>query len=533
MRYSRKVGPPIVSAAVATLVLTNFATVSILKDDATSRFELFSSIWPIALTSAVAVILVMSFLYKSLVDLVDELEAREASAQHQALHDQLTGLANRALLEDRLSQALTRYRRSGEQVALLMLDLDRFKQVNDTLGHNAGDKLVAEVGDRLRSLLRETDTVARIGGDEFAIVQVSPKGEADVRRLCERIISVIRKPFIIGDREARVGVSIGAVFASKEVAEASELLRKADITMYRAKAAGRDCFRIFTEAMDADVQRRDQIESSLRSQLRDGEGPRSPLPADHRQPRQGHRPRRPGPLGAPDARHDRAERADPDRRGMRRDRRARPICVPRRLQDGAALAGPQHRGEPLADAVPRAALPGERCARSPRRRASQPSQLELEITESLFIEHGSLCGQTIQELRRDGFRIVLDDFGTGYSSLSCLRRFPVDKIKLDRSFIDIAARDQSVAIIRAAVTLGHAMDLEVVAEGISCREEEQIALEAGCDGLQGHLYAPAMPAAAIAGLPRLAGKLVVDLRRGLIPAPPRPADEMTGARAPA
>jgi len=199
VRYSRKIGPPIVSAAVATLVLTNFATVSIIKDNTNSQLELFGSIWPIALTSAVAVILVMSFLYKSLVDLVDELEAREANAQHQALHDQLTGLANRALLEDRLSQALTRYRRSGEQVALLMLDLDRFKQVNDTLGHNAGDKLVQEVGERLRSLLRETDTVARIGGDEFAIVQVSPKGEADVRRLCERIISVIRKPFLIGD----------------------------------------------------------------------------------------------------------------------------------------------------------------------------------------------------------------------------------------------------------------------------------------------------------------------------------------------
>jgi diguanylate cyclase (GGDEF)-like protein len=241
--YSRKIGPPIVSATVATLVLTNFATVSVLKNANPSGPGLFGAIWPIALTSAVAVILIMSFLYKSLVNLVEELEAREANAQHQALHDQLTGLANRALLEDRLSQALTRYRRSGEQVALLMLDLDRFKQVNDTLGHNAGDKLVQEVGDRLRALLRETDTVARIGGDEFAIVQVGPE-EADVRRLCERIIQVIRKPFLIGDREARIGVSIGTVLASKERSEGGELMREADAAMYRAKAAGRDCFRI-------------------------------------------------------------------------------------------------------------------------------------------------------------------------------------------------------------------------------------------------------------------------------------------------
>jgi diguanylate cyclase (GGDEF)-like protein len=483
---------------VATLVLTNFATVSIIKDEAQGRFELLGSIWPIALTSAVAVILVMSFLYKSLVDLVDELEAREATAQHQALHDQLTGLANRALLEDRLSQALTRYRRSGEQVALLMLDLDRFKQVNDTLGHNAGDKLVQEVGDRLRSLLRETDTVARIGGDEFAIVQVSPKGEADVRRLCERIIAVIRKPFLINDREARVGVSIGAVFAAKGVAEASDLLRKADITMYRAKAAGRDCFRIFTEAMDADVQRRDQIELALRAQLRDGTG------IDlHFQPIIGARGQVVALEGLVRWEHPLLGAIAPgelipiaeecgviDELG---ESAFRDACRLARQWPGLNVAvnlSPMQFRAPRFPARLRAIAEAEEV---------EPSQIELEITESLFIEHGSLCGATVQELRRDGFRIVLDDFGTGYSSLSCLRRFPIDKIKLDRSFIDIAARDQSVAIIRAAVTLGHAMDLEVVAEGISCLEEEQIALEAGCDGLQGHLYAPAMPTTEIAG----------------------------------
>ncbi|HEY5713061.1 MAG TPA: EAL domain-containing protein [Allosphingosinicella sp.] len=438
-------------------------------------------------------ILVMSFLYKSIVDLVEELETREASAQHQALHDQLTGLANRALLEDRLSQALTRYRRSGEQVALIMLDLDRFKQVNDTLGHNAGDKLVQEVGDRLRSLVRETDTVARIGGDEFAIVQVSPKGEADVRRLCERIISVIRKPFLIGEREARVGVSIGAVFASKEVSEASELLRKADITMYRAKAAGRDCFRLFTEAMDADVQRRDQLESGLRAELADGRGAQL-----HFQPIFGSRGQVSGLEGLVRWTHPTLGSVSPselvpiaeecgviDELG---ELAFRDACHMARQFPNLAIAV---NLSPIQFRAPRFA---QRLRSIADEEGVEPSQLELEITEGLFIEHGTLCGATIQELRRDGFRIVLDDFGTGYSSLSCLRRFPVDKIKLDRSFIDTAARDQSIAIIRAAVTLGHAMDLEVVAEGISSHEEEQIALEAGCDALQGHLYAPAMPA---------------------------------------
>ena len=492
MGYSRRVGPPIVSAAVATLVLTNFATVSIIRDSASSRTELFTTIWPIALTSAVAIILVMSLLYRSLVDVVQELEARQAAVQHQALHDRLTGLANRALLEDRLAQALTRYRRSGEQVALLMLDLDRFKQVNDTLGHNAGDVLVAEVADRLRGLARETDTVARIGGDEFAIVQVGAKGEADVRRLCERIIAVIREPFFIGEREARVGVSIGAVFASAEVADATELLRKADITMYRAKAAGRDCFRIFTEAMDADVQRRDRIESALRAELR-GSGEALKL---HYQPVIGRGGQVTGLEGLLRWAHPTLGQLAPaeivpiaeecgliDEVGLLAFRDA---CRMARRWPTLSICvnlSPLQFRDPSFPAVLRGIAAGE---------GVEPRQFDLEITETLFIEHGALCTQAIEQLRRDGFRIALDDFGTGYSSLSCLRRFPVDRIKLDRSFIDVAARDQSVAIIRAAVTLGHAMKVDVVAEGISCVDEEQIALEAGCDALQGHLYAPAM-----------------------------------------
>ena len=491
MGFSRRVGPPIVSAAVATLVLTNFAMV-LLAERASHDGVLFDAMWPIALTSTVAVVLVMSFLFKSIVELVAELERREADAQHQALHDQLTGLANRALLEDRLTQALSRYRRSGEQIAVLMLDLDRFKQVNDTLGHTAGDQMVRQVADRLRALLRDSDTVARIGGDEFAIIQARPRGEADVRRLCERIIDTIGEPFMLGDREARVGVSIGAVFAGPEATSATDLLRKADITMYRAKAAGRDCFRIFTEAMDADVQRRDKIESTLRAELGAGGGPElhfQPVIGSNGQVESVEGLMRwdqavMGPVAPAEIIPVAEECGLMEELGLSMVRHACALarCHPD-LSVSINLSPVQFRSadfpETLRRIVEDAGVPCQ--------------QLELEITEELFIDHGTLCEPAILALREAGFRICLDDFGTGYSSLSCLRRFPVDKVKLDHSFIDLASHEQSVALIRAAVTLGHAMNLEVVAEGISCEAEEQIALEAGCDALQGHLYARAMP----------------------------------------
>jgi diguanylate cyclase (GGDEF)-like protein len=477
---------------VATLVLTNFAMVMLANQAGGAEGALFGAIWPVALTSTVAVVLVMSLLFKSIVDLVAELEQREATAKHQALHDGLTGLANRALLEDRLGQALHRHRRSGEQVALLMLDLDHFKQVNDTLGHPAGDELVRQVGTRLTQLLRDTDTVARIGGDEFAIVQAHPKGEADVRRLCERIIATISEPFHIGQRDARVGVSIGAVLASESAGSPTELLRQADITMYRAKAAGRDCYRFFTEAMDADVQRRDQIEEGLRAELGKGAGPLL-----HFQPIIGQRGEvvgleglmrwnRPalGPVAPAEIIPVAEEAGLMEELGRQTMRQA--CAAAHRWPDltiAVNLSPVQFRDEHFVGKLKRL-VEGEGVA---------CGQIELEITESMFIDHGHVCAPGIEQLRAAGFRICLDDFGTGYSSLNCIRRYGIDKIKLDHSFIDSAARDQSIAMVRAAVTLGHAMDLEVVAEGISTADEEQIALEAGCDGVQGYLYARPMP----------------------------------------
>lgn len=492
MAYSRKLLGPVVSAAIATICFTSFATVVITRSDLDNGNELFRAVWPITLTSAVAVVLVMSLLYRTLLEVFRELQAREAAAKHVALHDQLTGLPNRVLLQDRLEQSLTRYRRSGEKIALLMLDLDRFKQVNDTLGHQAGDILVRTVGSRLSELVRETDTVARIGGDEFAIIMSGAKGKADIHRLAARVISSISEPFILGDREARVGVSIGAIQVSERSGDASDLMRKADITMYKAKASGRGCFRLFSDDLDAAVHRRDCVEVELRNAL----NARTGL-ALHYQPQissDGHvtgfecllRWTHPvlGQLTPGEVIPIAEECGLIDEVGEFVFREA---CRAARRWPELSFAV---NLSPLQFRVP--GLPA-RLVRIAREERVKPAQIELEITENLLIEHGDACAGAMQQLRQSGFRVALDDFGTGYSSLSYLRQFPVDKIKLDRSFIDTAHHDESVAIIRAAVLLGHAMRLEVVAEGISGREQEAVALQAGCSGLQGFLYSPAIP----------------------------------------
>ena len=244
MRHSRKLLGPIVAAGVATIGLASFSVISIVRRQVETTSELFGAIWPLMLTASVAVILVMSLLYKTLLEVVEELQASEAAAQHAALHDPLTGLPNRALMEDRLDSALNRNRRDGEKTALLMLDLDGFKRVNDSWGHAAGDDLLRQVGARLRSLLRETDTVARIGGDEFTILQTGPGSAEDVRRLCERILETLLKPYEVLDRSVEVGVSLGAALVGATSETPADIMRRADHLLYRAKSAGRGCYRI-------------------------------------------------------------------------------------------------------------------------------------------------------------------------------------------------------------------------------------------------------------------------------------------------
>lgn len=490
MGYSKRLGPPIVSAAVATIALTGFTTVTLVQRDYASQIALFNAIWPIILTSTVAVILVMSFLHRALGELVGEIEAREVAAQHQALHDQLSGLPNRTLLEHRLDATLRERNEDGSDVALLMLDLDGFKRVNDTLGHSAGDELVQQVAARLSSRLWDVDTVARIGGDEFAVILVDPENGPGVSRICERISAAIEEVFCVEGKEAHISVSIGAVIAENGDT-ASELLRKADITMYQAKADGRGCYRVFSSRVDAAVQRRTLIEEKLRHALHS----KSDLGL-HYQPQ--------FDAGGQVVGAEALLRWDDSDLGTLTPDQVIPIAEDSglirqlgdfvleraceaarefpRLRIAVNLSPTQFRDPDLATRIKDVV----------RNNDLLYQQFELEITESLTLEHSDLCRETIQELRDAGFRIALDDFGTGYSSLSYLRQFQVDTVKLDRSFIESAQEDESIALVRAAVTLGHALKLRVVAEGISTSAQERIALEADCDVLQGNYFAPAL-----------------------------------------
>lgn len=422
-----------------------------------------------------------------------ELQASEAQAQHLAFHDVLTGLPNRALFDDRLDQALARSRR-GEKIAVLMLDLDRFKHVNDTLGHHAGDSLIREFASRLSGILRSGDTVARLGGDEFAIVQADIAGEEDVNGLCDRILAAVRQPFDVLGHRAFVGASIGIALAPDAGSDRIEIVRKADIALYRAKAEGRGCYRAFSPAMDETVKVRGTIEEELRIALATGEGlevayqpqvaaPGRPIVGLEALVRWQH-PTRGSIL--PDQFIPVAEQT-----GLISqvgDFVLREVCATsRRWPDlfiSINLSPVQFRTEGFA----------ERVIQIVRESGADPGKIELEITEGVLLDEGRQTADALRVLRTAGFRVALDDFGTGYSSLGYLHKFDVDKIKIDRSFVNSLGREEnSTAIINAIVALGRALDLTVTAEGVETKEQERFLRGAGCHELQGYLFSRPLP----------------------------------------
>jgi diguanylate cyclase (GGDEF)-like protein/PAS domain S-box-containing protein len=425
----------------------------------------------------------------------------EAHIRHLAHHDALTGLANRALFRERLGRALAAARRRGGPVAVLCLDLDRFKPVNDTLGHPVGDALLRAVAARLLACVREGDTAARLGGDEFAVLQAGAGQPEAAGALARRLVEALSAPYEVLGHQVVVGASVGVALAPGDGRDPDELLKRADMALYRAKADGRGTFRSFEPGMDARLQARRLLELDLRKALAAGElelhyqplvdlrtGAVSALEAllRWRHPARGLVP--PGefvplaeeiglivPVGGWVLR-----RACADAAGW-----------PGGVRVAVNLSAAQFRGRELVAAVV-GALAAAGLA---------PARLELEITETVLLRDGEATLATLRELRALGVRIAMDDFGTGYSSLGYLRSFPFDKIKIDRCFVrDLGASADCEAIVRAVTGLGGSLGIATTAEGVETEEQLERLRAEGCDEAQGfHLGRP-MPAADIRAL---------------------------------
>ncbi|WP_223565349.1 bifunctional diguanylate cyclase/phosphodiesterase [Pantoea sp. OVA07A] len=429
------------------------------------------------------------------------LGASEAQAQHLAFHDVLTGLPNRALVEDRLTQALALATRHDQRVALLLIDLDRFKTINDTHGHHAGDELIIAVAQRLSRIVRASDTVGRIGGDEFIVVMPDVDNIGQVHSLAQRIIDELSEPFTLFGSDVWSGASIGLALAPKDGVDRLELMRKADIALYEAKSGGRGTYRQFERAMDESVRTRQTIAADLRTALHTRQGLEvwyQPLMDIGGQQMVGieallrwHHPAR--GLIAPGEFIAIAEETG--------------LIIPLGESVLAEACVTQQRFPELLVAVNvspvqfRSTGFVERVMAIVSQNGGDPKRLELEITEGVLIEDEREARAIIVELRDAGFRIALDDFGTGYSSLNYLSNFPVDKIKIDRSFTQsLGVAENSVAIVESVVKLGHAMGLMVTAEGVETPGQMSALADAGCNQLQGYLFSQAVPADQLAAL---------------------------------
>jgi len=434
---------------------------------------------------------------------ITEWQQAQEQISHMARHDALTNLPNRTLFREQLEKALRLAKRS-DQVAVLCLDLDHFKEINDALGHPVGDALLREVARRLGECVTEHDTVARLGGDEFAIVQFCSNCEPSVvSALASRVVETIAAPYEIGGHQLVIGVSIGISLAPEDGKDPDELLQKADLALYRAKADGRGTYRFFETGMDARAQARRMLERDLRLALQRDEFEVHYQPirdvADDRVVafealvRWNHALRG---LIAPNNFIPMAEETGlivPLGEIVLRKACADAAGWPEDVAVAVNLSPVQFKNPNLVTSV-KAALQESGLA---------ADRLELEITESVLLQNSEATLAVLHELRGFGVRISLDDFGTGYSSLSYLRSFPFDKIKIDRSFVtDLATRDESMAIVRAVTGLGKSLGIVTTAEGVETDTQFDLLRQEGCTQAQGYLFSPPRPAAEVARMLR-------------------------------
>jgi len=438
-------------------------------------------------------------------------EAIRAAAKivHLARHDALTDLPNRVLFQEKIDEALLRVSR-GDQIAVLSLDLDRFKPVNDTLGHGVGDELLRRVAERLRKCARESDTVARLGGDEFAIIQPFGEQPTGATSLAARIVEAMSEPFWIGDHHIEIGTSIGVAVAPADGETADDLLKNCDLALYRAKSDGRGVYRFFEPEMDAKMRKRRELEMDLRAALANHEFELFYQPLVDvakskvvgfeallrwRNPARGLVPPADfiplaeeigliGPIGA----------------WVLKEACAQALIWHDDIKVAVNLSPIQFKSERLVLDVA-AALGTSGLA---------PNRLELEITETVMLHDTDATLAMLREIKKLGVSIAMDDFGTGYSSLSYLRKFPFDKIKIDQSFVrEISDAEESMAVVRAVVGLGSSLGMLTIAEGVETPEQLRTLRAEGCTLAQGYLFSAAVPADQIGGL---LARIEIDLK---------------------
>ena len=424
---------------------------------------------------------------------------RRKEAEDQIVnYDDLTGLPNRALFQDRLEQVLSHARRTGKMAAVHLVDLDHFKDINETMGHDAGDELLKGIAERLSGCVRTSDTVARLGGDEFGVIQVEPNNTDGIAILAKKLINCLDQPFRIGDRDVYSGASVGITVFPDDAENPEQVLRNADMALSHGKSDERGTYRFFIAKMNDDIQRRRAIEDDMRAGLERGEFVLHYQPKLHlgsnritgmealvrwNHPEQGfmspaefipvaERSKLIVPLG------EWVLREACTRNKAWTDAGHAPIKV------AVNLSSVQFRETELA-AVISGVL---------KDTGLDPTQLELEITESLAMRNPEATIEVCTEIHGLGVSLSIDDFGTGYSSLSYLKDFPVQRIKIDKAFIDdINHDDNTGAIARAVTTLGHSFGMEITAEGVETEEQLIFLRSLGCDEIQGYYFSRPLP----------------------------------------
>lgn len=441
-------------------------------------------------------------------DVSDRKEA-EARIRHLALHDSLTGLANRAKFFDRLQVAIAGARRNGTKVAALVVDLDHFKAINDTHGHSTGDRLLEAAAGRLQSCLRECDTAARLGGDEFVVALSDIARREDAEAVAQKLLAAMLQPFSIDGETLRVSASIGVSLYPDDAGDPNGLVRTADTAMYRAKRAGRGLVRLFTPDLSVAGERWHLLSQDISGACERGEFEL------HYQPQVTLRDRSiVGVEALLRWNHPTLGLICPDLFVPLLEERGMMVDVGRWVLETACSQNKKWQDEgltPVRIAVNLSAQQFyredivETVASALRRSGLAPEWLELELTESLTLDDADATLHLMREIKALGVALALDDFGTGWSSLSYLRRFPLDRIKIDRTFVrDLAHHESTAAIVHAILELTRRLGLDCIAEGVETEEQQGLLVQELCPGMQGYLFSRPLPAIAMRDLLRAA-----------------------------